>query len=109
MIVVGATVFLTVSAAATDVVTFAVDGDELSVVPDGSLPAAVAVLEIAPASRSACVTVYVAVQVTLKPGASAAAPAGQFAAVSVPAPVKVPSLIPTFFMVTLPRFLTRNE
>ena len=48
-------------------------------------------------------------QVTLAPGASEAAPAGQVAADSVPVPENAPSLTVIVFMVTLPLLVTLNE
>jgi hypothetical protein len=106
---VGNTDFATVNAGLAVAVTVALDGGEVSVVPDGSLPAAVAVFVTEPELMSACVTVYVAVQVTLAPGAIDAAPAGQVAADMVPVPENAPSFTATPCMVTLPVFVTRNE
>ena len=86
-------------------VNVAVDGADVCEIPDGSTPDAVAVFETDPASISACVTVYVAVHVTVAPGATE--PAGHDTAESVPDPVNTPSLIPTACNVTLPVFVTR--
>ncbi|MFP3380473.1 hypothetical protein SB767_29575, partial [Bacillus sp. SIMBA_069] len=58
-------------------VTTAVDGGETGDGPFGGVPDAVAVLTICPASTSAWVGEYVAVQVMLAPAARDAAPAGQ--------------------------------
>ena len=46
------------------------EGAEVTVVPAGEVPLAVAVLAHRPASTSACVIVYVAVQTVRAPGAS---------------------------------------
>src|SRR5690348_6617630 len=70
-------------------------------------PLAVAVLVTVPASTSAWVGVYSAVQVTVAPGAMEAAPAGQLGAGVVPVPVKAPSATEMSVSVTLPVFVTR--
>ena len=67
----------------------------------GVLPLAVAVLTTDPASTSACVSVYVFVQVVVAPGASELT--GQL---TVPT---FGSVTPTLVSVTLPVFFTRNE
>ena len=68
--------------------------------PVGGVPAAVAVLATPPASTSACVSVYVFVQVVDAPGASVLA-----GHETVPT---VGSVTPTLDSVTLPVFLTTN-
>ena len=55
---------------------------------------------------SACVTVYVAVQSTLAPGANA--PGGQLATGGVPVPVNDSSVMAGSVMVTLPVLVTWN-
>ena len=100
---------MTVNAGAAVAVTVAVEVGEVAGLPDGSSPVAVAELATDPASMSACVTVYGAVQVTLAPGASALAPAGQEAVGTVPLPENEPSLIVMPCRVTLPVLVTRNE
>ncbi len=59
----------TVRAAAGVAVTVAVDGGDVTVPPDGSVPDTVAELVICPLSTSAWVTVYDAVHVVEAPGA----------------------------------------
>ena len=70
---------------------------------------AVAVLLINPASTSACVATYVAVQVTRAPGSSEAAPAGQLTVGGVPLPVNAVSVTVAPVSVTLPELVTTNE
>jgi len=84
------------------------DGVESTAAPPPiGAPLAVAVLVTVPASTSAWVGVYAAVQVTVAPGASDAAPAGQPGAGVLPLPVKAPSATATPVSVTLPVFVTR--
>ena len=82
-----------------------VDGSEVTGMPEGGVPVAVAVLSMEPASTSACCTTYVAVQTSCAPGARVRS-AGQLTADIVPAPVKAVSLTPTLFSVTFPVFVT---
>ena len=77
--------------------------------PAGDLPSAVALLSIRPASASACVTVYVPVQVTVAPGAREAAPAGHVTTGAGPVPENAPSAMPIPLTVASPVFLTANE
>ena len=107
----GAAVFFTVSDGEAGSLTTIVDGVEVvgPVKLAGGVPTALAVLLSVPWSMSSCVTVYVVVQVTLAPGASEAAPAGQLIVPSVPEPLNVPSLTPTPPSVTLPVLVMRNE
>ncbi len=87
--------------------TAAADGVEVVVPPAGLVPAAVAESLIDPLFRSACVTVYVAVHVTLAPGAIDAAPAGHVGPVAkVPAGALWVSVTPTSVRVTLPVLVT---
>ena len=72
----------------------------LTAAPSGGVPDAVAVLVTCPASTSACVAVYVAVQVVRSPGASCET--GQVTEVTWG------SLTLTAWSVTLPVFVTRN-
>ena len=90
-------------------VTFADDGCDTGSNPDGGVPVAVAVFVILPASTSACVATYVAVQVTLAPGANDAAPVGQIISGDVPVPENAVSVTVAFVNVTLPVFFTKNE
>src|SRR5581483_93353 len=70
----------------------------------GCVPVAVAVLVTEPAFASACVVVYVAVQVSVAPGANELA--GQEIADRVPVPENAVSLIVTLFNVTFPVLVT---
>ena len=79
--------FTTVIAGDRMAVMVVEDGAEVIAWLAGVLPDAVAVLLTDPASTSAWVTVYVAVQVTEAAGASDAAPAGQVTTGRVPCPV----------------------
>ena len=97
--------------------TVAEDGAEVIGWLAGVWPVAVAVLRTDPASTSAWVTVYVAVQVTEAPGTSAATePArasatttpGQVTTGRVPCPVNSVSLMVTGASVTLPVLVTRK-
>ena len=67
-------------------------------VPFGGVPTTDAVLSMVPASRSACVTVWVAVQVVVAPGASGV--------VGQEMPTAFGSLTVTTVMVTLPALVT---
>ena len=78
-----------------------VDQSLVTAAPVGGVPDAVAVLFTVPASTSACVSVYVFVQVVVAAGASVET--GQE---TVPT---FGSLTPTLVNVTLPVFFTRNE
>ena len=91
------------------IVTFALDGDDVTAVPEGGVPVAVAVLVIVPALTSACVLVYAAVQVTDAPGANDAAPDGHDTGDSAPVPENAPSATDTLVRVTFPVFVTTNE
>ncbi len=103
-------VLATVRDGAGGTVTIAVDGgDTGGSVSPGGVPVAVAVFVIWPASMSACVVVYVAVQVICAEGARDAAPAGQVMAGAVPVPVKAVSVTVTSVSVTLPVFVTKKE
>jgi hypothetical protein len=86
-----------------------VEGSESTGVPVGGVPVAVAMFVMEPASTSACVTVYVAVQVICIVGMSNAAPAGQVTGDMVPIPVNEFSLTATLLRVTLPVLVTTNE
>ena len=77
--------------------------------PVGGVPVVVAVFVTPPASISACVTTYDAVQVTLAPAARDAAPAGHVATGAVPVPENAVSVTETSVIVTLPVLVTRNE
>src|SRR5689334_23119107 len=70
----------------------------------GCVPFAVAVFVTEPAFASACVVVYVAVHVSVAPGASEEP--GQEIADSVPVPVNAVSLIVTLLRVVLPVLVT---
>ncbi len=59
----------TVRAGPAEALTVAVDGDDVTVPPEGVVPDTVAELVTDPLSISAWVTVYVAVQVVEAPGA----------------------------------------
>ena len=106
---VGVADFTRVSAGAGVIVIVVSDGGDVTFGPEGGVPVAVAELVTVPASASACVTTYVAVQVTRAPGSSDAAPAGHVTADRVPEPLNAPSSTVTFVSVTLPVFVTRNE
>jgi hypothetical protein len=101
--------FTMLIAAAGVIVTFALDGGDVTVPPVGEVPDAVAVFVTFPASTSACVVEYDAVHVTDAPGANDAAPAGQLTADNVPVPENAVSPTDTFANVTLPVFVTTNE
>ena len=104
---VGVADLVTVNAAVRVAGTVTDDGgDTGAVTPAGGVPVAVAVLAIEPASISACVTVYVAVQSTLAPGANA--PGGHVATGAVPVPVNAVSVTAGSVMVTLPVLVTTN-
>lgn len=75
----------------------------------GGVPVVVAVFVTPPESMSACVTTYDAVQVTVAPAASDAAPAGHVTTGGVPVPENAVSFTVTPVSVTLPVFVTRNE
>ena len=109
MIAAGDAVFLTVSAGFGVTVRVAVDSGEVTLTPAGVLPVASAVLVTEPASTSACVAEYVAVQVTLAPGASGVMPAGQLMADRMPVPENDSSLTEAPVIVTLPLLVTLNE
>ena len=109
VIVDGVADFTTVSAGAAVTVTVAVEGGETTGPPFVSVPVTVAVFVIDPASTSACVAEYVAVQVTDAPGASEAAPAGHDTTGAVPVPVNAVSFTPALVIVTLPVFVIKNE
>jgi hypothetical protein len=82
-----------------------VDGGDVTAAPPGVDPVAVAVFRTEPASMSACVNVYVAVQSMSCVGAND--PPGQLTDDNAPDPVNVPSSTPTFFTVTFPVFVIR--
>ena len=71
------------------------------------MPDAVAVFVIEPASMSACVTVYVPVQVVEAPGASVVT--GQVITGGVPVPENAVSVADTPVSVALPVLVTKNE
>ncbi len=75
----------------------------------GGSPVATAVFVSRPASTSAWVTTYGAVQVTDAPGASEAAAAGHVITGAVPVPENDTSSTPTSVIVTLPVLVMRNE
>ena len=77
------------------------------IAPSGSMPVAVAVLDTEPASTSACVSVYVAVPVTVSPGASVPSASGQ--PVRVTTPPTFGSFRTTSWRVLLPLLVTLNE
>jgi hypothetical protein len=104
---VGFAVLTRVSAATGCAVTVAVDGADVTAGPVGGVPDAVAVLVIEPASMSAWVTTYVAVQVVDCCGATGAA--GQVTTGAVPVPENADSATATPVRVWLPVFVTRNE
>src|SRR5258705_542376 len=66
-------------------------------------------LVISPGAKSAAVMVYVAVQVTVAPTASDAAPAGQVGTGAVPEPENAVSFTVTLVSVTLPVLVTLYE
>ena len=83
------------------------DGTGTSGVPSGGVPVAVAVFVSVPASTSAWVTVYVAVQVSNWPANSVVD--GQSITESAPVPEKSVSATPTPVSVTFPVLVTKNE
>ncbi len=84
------------------------DGGDTGGSPDGGVPVAVAVLVTPPASMSAWVTTYSAVQVTSSPGASEDTAGGHSTTGGVPVPVKEASVTSMSVRVTLPVFATTN-
>ncbi len=88
------------------VVTVAVEAAESTLAPPGVVPVATAVFDTEPASRSACVTAYDAVQVRLPPGATV--PLGQVTAGTVPEPVNRVSATLTPLRLTLPVLRTSS-
>src|SRR5262249_23595712 len=105
---VGVAVFVTLSAGCAEALT---TNDALSGsigVPDGSVPDTVAVSAMCPASRSAWVTVAVAVHVLERFGASWAMGQSTEGAGSAPGVVTTSSTA-MFEMVTLPVLVTVNE
>ena len=107
--VAGATDFFTVSDGFEVAVNVALDSVVLTGPPAGLWPAASAVLVTEPASTSACVAVYVAVQVTLSPGASVPMAGGQVIEDRIPVPLKLSSVIDVPVTVTLPVLVTTKE
>jgi hypothetical protein len=105
--VVGEAVFSTASPGDAGAVTVAVDGSEVTAGPDGGVPDAVAVFVIEPASMSACVTVYVPVQVMDACGAKV--DTGHESTGGVPVPENDVSAALTFVSVVLPVLVTRAE
>jgi hypothetical protein len=98
--------FTTVSAGAGATVTVALEDSDTTGAPRVVWPAAVAVFVTDPASTSAWVTVYGAVQVTFAPGASTVV---EHVIVSAGDPEKADSVTAIFDTVTFPVFFTRNE
>ena len=89
-------------------VTTADDGFEsVGVVVPGAVPDATAVLVTEPASTSACVMTYVAVQVVDAAGARVVV--GQLIGDNVPVPENDVSLTAMLVIVTLPVLVTKNE
>jgi hypothetical protein len=101
--------FTTVNDGLGVVVTVALDGAEFATGPVGGVPCATAVSVIDPLLKSACVLVYVAVQVVVAFGASVVT--GQKIGLSdAPTDGAVwVSVTFTVLNVTLPVFVTRNE
>ncbi len=99
--------FTTVSAGVRVVVTVAVLGLLSTPVLASEVPVASAVFVTVPASMSAWVSVYAAVQVVFCPTASVVA--AQFTAPSVPVPLNADSRMPSPETATLPVFVTANE
>jgi hypothetical protein len=96
-----------VTAGAAGASTVAEDGgDTGAVTPGGGVAVAVAVFAIDPASMSACVTAYVAVQSTLAAGANG--PGGHVATGTPPLPENTVSSIAIAVSVTLPVLVTWN-
>jgi YbbR domain-containing protein len=103
----GEAVFNTDSDGAAVAVTVAVDGFDVTAGPVGGVPDAVAVSMIEPPSTSACVTVYVPVQVVDAPGAKVVT--GHVMTGGVPVPENAVSVAPTPVNVALPVLVTWNE
>jgi hypothetical protein len=99
----------TVSPGVGVVVNVALDGGDVTGLVAGSVPVATAVLSTDPASKSAWVTEYVAVQSTLASGARAAAPGGQLTTGDGPVPVNDSSSADTPVIVTFPVLVMRYE
>jgi hypothetical protein len=95
------------SAGAAATVTVAVDGADVTAGPVGGVPDDVAVLVTVPASMSACVTVYVPVQVVESRGARVVT--GQLITGGVPVPENAVSVADTPVRVALPVLVSRNE
>ncbi len=102
----GATVFSSASAGPGAAVTVAVEAFEVTAVPPRVVPVAVAVSVTAPASTSACVTVYVPVQVVDCCGASA--PTGQVITGGMPVPENAVSATLNVVRAVLPVLVTWN-
>nr|WP_234327257.1 hypothetical protein [Streptomyces sp. NRRL WC-3742] len=77
--------------------------------PLGGVPVAVAAFVTLPASTSAWVTEYIAVQVTFAPGAMDFEASGHVMAGFVPVPEKLVSFTVTSARVTLPVLVTRKS
>ncbi|MFF3443354.1 hypothetical protein [Streptosporangium sp. NPDC002721] len=100
----GAAVFNRTRLGAAAAVTVAVDGLEATGGPVGGVPEATAVFTTEPASMSACVIVYVLVQVVVACGANVVT--GQVTTGGGPAPENDVSTTPTPVNVTLPSLTT---
>jgi hypothetical protein len=105
--VLGDAVFNSATDGAEVAETVADDGADVTGGPVGGVPDAVAVSVIEPASMSACVTVYVPVQVVDAPGASVVT--GHEITGGVPEPENAVSVTPTPVSVLLPVFVTKKE
>ena len=109
--VVGFAVLTTVSAGAAVAVTVATDGGDVTAVPVGGVPEAVAEFVMLPASRSAAVAEYVAVQTVcdvLPVPAAVSEVDGQVTAGTGPAGAVRASAMLTAVSVTLPVLVTRK-
>ena len=83
-------------------VTLSATGGDVTGFPAGSDPVAVATFVTEPASRSACVIVWLAVHVIVSPGAKVAGAPGQFSSVAMSS-----SIVIGWLIVPLPEFVTR--
>src|SRR5947199_48642 len=90
--------------------TVTVEGGVVTGGPVGGVPVAVAESLTLPQSRSACVTVYVAVQTSLAPDASVLdGQVGPLVSVPGTAGLVWASVTDTFVRVTLPMLVTKKE
>ncbi|MFF3443352.1 hypothetical protein [Streptosporangium sp. NPDC002721] len=101
----GAAVFNNARLGATTIVTVDVDGSDATGGPVGGVPEATAVFTTEPESMSACVIVYVLVQVVVACGASVVT--GQLITAGGPEPEKDVSATLKAVSVVLPVLTTR--